>query len=144
MKIALTSVRVLLGLVFTVFGLNGFLHFIPQPGPVPVLAGQFMGALIQSHYMAAVFALQLVCGVLLLANRYIPLSLALLAPVIVNILLFHILMMPAGLPLPAVVACLWLVLASRFRSAFSGLWEQRADSNGFERDARTKTAASHA
>src|SRR5580692_1667310 len=91
MKTASTVARYLAGVIFLIFGLNGFLHFIPLPPPSGV-AGQFMGALFVSHYLTLVFAFQVISGVLLLANRYVPLALAILAPVIVNILSFHALM----------------------------------------------------
>jgi len=98
MKIAATIARYLLGLMFLVFGLNGFLHFIPaQPMPKG-LALQYVSALGQSHYMVPVFLLQVVGGALLLLNRFVPLALVLLGPVIVNILLYHLLMAPEGLP----------------------------------------------
>jgi|SRR5208337_195689 len=118
MKLAATIARYLLGLIFTVFGLNGFLHFLPM-GTVPPLAAQFIGALIQSHYMAVVYALQLACGLLLLANRYVPLALTILGAIIFNIILFHIFMAPAGLPLAALVTLLWAVVAWRTRSVFA-------------------------
>ena len=85
MKTASTIARYLAGVIFLVFGLNGFLNFIPLPPPGGI-AGQFMGALYASHYLCLIFALQVIGGVLLLANRYVPLALAILAPVIVNIL----------------------------------------------------------
>jgi hypothetical protein len=122
MKIITTIARYLLGFLFTLFGLNGFLHFLPM-GPVPPLAGQFYGAMVQSHYMAVVFALQLICGLLLLANRYVPLALTILGPVIFNIILFHVFMEPSGLPLAAVVTVLWAVLAYRARSVFATLFQ---------------------
>ena len=121
MKIVSTIARFLLGLTFTVFGLNGFLNFIPAT-PIPPLAVQFAGALVQSHYMTVVFVLELAGGLLLLANRYVPLALTILAPIIVNIVLFHLFMAPAGLPLAFVVVLLWMVLAYNVRSAFSGLF----------------------
>ena len=102
MKIVTVIARLLLGVIFLVFGLNGFLHFIPMPPPAG-LAGQFLGALFVSHYLVFVFLLQVIPGVLLLINRYVPLALTLLGPIIVNIVLFHALMAPSGLPL-AVVA----------------------------------------
>jgi putative oxidoreductase len=89
MKYVFVMARLLLGLIFTVFGLNGFLHFIANP-PLAGLAGQFMGALAGSHYYVVVFGTQLIGGVLLLSNRYVPLALTLLGPVLVNILSFHI------------------------------------------------------
>ena len=114
--------RYLAGVVFLVFGLNGFLNFIPMPPPAGI-AGQFMGALYASHYLWLIFALQLVAGVLLLANRYVPLALAMLAPVIVNILSFHVLMAPSGLPLALFVAVLWAVIFVDVRPAFAALFQ---------------------
>ena len=102
MKIASMISRYLLGLVFVVFGLNGFLHFIPQ-GPMPTgVAGEFMATIMmESHYMVPVFAFQVIGGVLLLINRYVPLGLTILAPIIVNILIVHTLLLPArGPPRP--------------------------------------------
>jgi putative oxidoreductase len=127
MKIASPIVRVLLGLIFTVFGLNGFLHFIPLPLPSGA-AGQFMGAMFTSHYYVAVFAVQVAGGILLLSNRYVPLALTLLGPIIVNILLFHALMAPDGLPMAVIVAVLWNVLFFRVRSAFAGFFQQKVES----------------
>jgi putative oxidoreductase len=127
MKIVSTAARVLLGLVFTVFGLNGFLHFIPM-GPLPAgLAGQYVAALAMSHYMSVVFAFELVSGVLLLLNRYVPLALAALAGIILNILLFHIFMAPAGLPLALVTAILWIGAIWNVRAAFAGLLRSRPE-----------------
>jgi putative oxidoreductase len=122
MKFVATTARYLLGLLFTVMGLNGFLHFIPM-GPMPPLAGQFFGALVESHYMAIIFALQIAAGLLLLATPYLALAVAILAPIVVNIDLVHIFMAPAGLPLAAVVTLLWGVLAYRVRSAFFPLFK---------------------
>ena len=97
MKIAIHIARVLLAVMFLVFGLNGFFHFLPQ-GPMPSgLAGQFFGVLMASHYYVAIFLVQVVSGALFLANRYVPLALVLIAPVIVNILLYHVLMNPGGI-----------------------------------------------
>jgi uncharacterized membrane protein YphA (DoxX/SURF4 family) len=123
MKIVSTISRYLLGFIFVVFGLNGFLHFIPLPPP-PGTAGAFMGALFVSHFLVVVYLLQLVPGILLLAGRYVPLALVLLGPVIVNIFLFHAFMSPSGLPLALVVVVLWVVVARSVSSAFSGLFQQ--------------------
>jgi putative oxidoreductase len=126
MKIAALIARYLLGLVFFVFGLNGFLHFIPT-GPMPTgLAGQFANVLFQSHYMYIVSALQVIGGALLLVNRYVPLALTLLGPVIVNIFFFHLLMEHTGLPLAIVVVILWGILFLRYRESFAGIFVQRA------------------
>ena len=125
MKTASTIARYLSGVIFLVFGLNGFLHFIPLPPPSGV-AGQFMGALFVSHYLTLIFALQVIGGVLLLANRYVPLALAILAPVIVNILSFHALMAPSGLPLALFVTVLWALVFVHVRAAFAGFFQARA------------------
>jgi putative oxidoreductase len=100
------------------------LHFIPLPPPDGV-AGQFMGALYASHYLMVIFAFQVIAAVLLLVNRYVPLAVAVLAPVIVNILSFHALMAPSGLPLALFVAILWAVTFVNVRPAFAGLFQSR-------------------
>jgi putative oxidoreductase len=127
MKIASTISRYLLGLIFLTFGLNGFLNFIHMPPPTGV-AAQFFGALFVSKLYVVIFALQIVPAVLLLANRYVPLALTILAAIIVNILSFHILMAPAGLPLALFVAILWILVFISVRSAFSGLFQSRLPS----------------
>jgi putative oxidoreductase len=125
MKTVSLIARILLGLIFVVFGLNGFLNFIPMPPPTG-LAGQYLGALFVSHYLVAVFLLQLAGGSLLLANRFVPLALVLLGPVVVNVLLFHATMDPAGLPLALVVTVLWLTVFFGARRAFAGVFAIRA------------------
>jgi putative oxidoreductase len=124
MKTTTVIARLLLGLIFLVFGLNGFLHFIPATPPSGT-AGQFVGALFVSHYLVPIFLLQIISAVLLLANRYVPLALTLLATIIVNILLFHALMLPSGLGLAIVVTVLWIVVFLSVRSAFAGLLQPR-------------------
>jgi putative oxidoreductase len=125
LRIAALIARILLGLIFFVFGLNGFLNFIPM-GPLPSgPAGQFLGALMQSHYVFVVSALQVASGVLLLVNRYVPLALVLLGPVIVNIFFFHLFMDRRGLALAIVVVILWGIVALRHRQYFSGIFVQR-------------------
>lgn len=124
MKIVPVVARYLLGFVFLVFGLNGFLHFLPMAQPEGV-AGQFLGALFVSHYLVVIFLFELIPAVLLLINRYVPLALTVLAPVIVNILGFHVFMAPAGLPLALVVAVLWIAAFFGVRSAFAGLFQPR-------------------
>jgi putative oxidoreductase len=129
MRIASVIARYLAGIIFLVMGLNGFLNFIPFPPPGGI-AAQFMGALYASHYLWVIFAFQLVAGVLLLVNRYVPLAVAVLAPVIVNILTFHALMAPSGLPLAIFVAVLWAAIFIDVRRAFSGLFQSRVDRPG--------------
>jgi putative oxidoreductase len=125
MRIASVVARYLLGLIFLVFGLNGFFHFIPMPPPTGV-AGQFFGAIFASHYWTVIFGLQVLGGVLLLVNRYVPLALVILGPIIVNILFFHFLMAPAGLPLALLVAILWTVVAFRNKQYLSSIFVPRA------------------
>src|ERR1700722_11291822 len=124
MRIASLIAQYLVGVIFLVFGLNGFLHFIPMPPPEGI-AGQFMGVLFVSHYLTAVFAVQVIAAVLLLVNRYVPLALAALAPVIVNILCFHVLMAPSGLPLALFVALLWALAFIDVKAALAGLFQPR-------------------
>ncbi len=92
MKYVILAVRVLLGAGFLFFGLNILLHFLPQP-PIAGDAGTFAVILAQHHWMNFVGVIQVIAGVLLLVNRYVPLALALLAPLLVNILLFHMLLL---------------------------------------------------
>jgi uncharacterized membrane protein YphA (DoxX/SURF4 family) len=121
MKIATIIARSLLGLIFVVFGSNMFLHFIPMPPPPEGPARDFMTTLFVSHYLYVVGALQVGGGLLLFAGRWVPLGLTLLGPVIVNILCFHVLMAPAGLPMAIVVSLLALFLLWRYREHFAGL-----------------------
>jgi hypothetical protein len=124
MKITALIVRLLLGLVFFVFGLNAFLHFIPAVLPTG-LAGQFVTVLVQSHWVYFVGAVQAVSGALLLVNRYVPLALALLGPVIVNILLYHFLLDFTGAPVAIIVAIFWLFLFFYYRKYFTSLFVQK-------------------
>ena len=121
MKIIVTIARIILGCVFVFFGLNFFLQFLHMPPPPSGPAGDFAKALFVSHYFYAVGGLQVVGGMLCLAGRFVPLGLTLLGPVIVNILLFHILLNPAGMPLAFVVSVLALIVLWHHRAAFAGL-----------------------
>ena len=121
MAILATIARYLLALVFIVFGLNGFLHFIPQPPPPSELAQQYFTVMFASHYLIFVFGLQLIAGVLFLFRRTVPLALTVAGPLIVNILLFHALMDPGGIVPGLVVTALWFVVFWQFRAAFFGI-----------------------
>ena len=126
MKIAVLISRLLLGLISLVFGLNGFLNFLNM-GPMPTgLAGQFIGALALSHYYWVVAGLQIIGGVLLLVNRFVPLALVLLGPVIVNIICYHVFLNPSGVVPAAVVTVLWLIVFYGNRQHFSGIFVQRS------------------
>lgn len=121
MKIATIIARVLLGLMFFVFGLNPFLKFMPMP-PLEGVWGQFLGALFVSHFVWVIGATQVVSGALFLIGRYVPLAIVLSGPVLLNIVTYHATMHPAGAQ-PAVLAVIcWLLLFWRYRASFAPLW----------------------
>lgn len=121
MKIATIIVRSLLGLMFSVFGLNIFFNFMPMPPSPEGPARNFTMALAVSHYFYVVGALEVVGGALLLAGRFVAFGLTLLGPVIVNILCVHVFLEPSGLPMAIVVSALALFLLWRYREPFLGL-----------------------
>jgi putative oxidoreductase len=124
MKYAIIIARVLLGLVFAVFGSNAFLHFIPMP-PMQGQAGAFIGALVGSGYIYVIALLQVVGGLLLLIGaRFVPLSLTLLGPVIVNIMLYHIFLDQSGLAMACVISTLALFLLWVYRYRFPAIFQQ--------------------
>ena len=125
MKIATIVVRILLGLMFVVFGSNAFLKFMPMPELPHNPAGDFIRSMVESGYIYAIGAFQVAGGALLLLGRYVPLGLTLLGPIVVNIVLYHIFMDRAGMPMAAIVAALWLFLVWRYRDAFAGLLRAR-------------------
>src|SRR6185369_8403332 len=115
-----TVARILMGLLFFVFGLNGFLQFIPQPKtPMPEEAIAFAGALMKTGYMMQMVAgTQVIVGALLLLNRFVPLALALIAPVVVNIVAFHLFLKAPGNPIAFAVLAIELYLAWAYRSSY--------------------------
>ena len=120
-----TAARLFLGLVFTVFGLNFFLHFIPTPPPQP-RAAAFAGALFGSGYFFPLLKVtEVVAGLLLLGGRFVPLALAVLAPIVINIVCFHLFLEPSGIPLPLVVLAAELYLAWTYRAAFAPMLKAR-------------------
>jgi hypothetical protein len=126
MKIVTMIARYLLGLMFLVFGSNMFLNFIQAPMPTG-LAGQFTAALFAAHYFYVVGAIQVVSGILLLANRYVGLGLTLLAPVLFNILVYHLLMNPGGIGMGAFATLLWLLVGWEHRIVFERLFAARLE-----------------
>jgi hypothetical protein len=126
-----TGARILMGLMFFVFGLNGFLHFIPEPKtPMPEGAAAFAGALMRTGYMfPLVMGTQAIVGTLLLLNRFVPLALALIAPIIVGIVTFHIFLAPSGLVIAGVVLALELYLAWAYRNAFRPMLVMRTNAS---------------
>jgi hypothetical protein len=126
MKFAVLGARLVLGLIFVVFSLNYFLHFLPQP-EMTEAGGRFIGALVGSGYVFPVIkVVELVGGILLLVGVLVPLALTLLAPVIVNIVLFHLFLDPASLGLGVVILALEIFLAWVYRDSFKGVLELRA------------------
>ena len=122
MKYVIIVVRVLLGLMFAVFGSNAFLHFIPMP-PMEGQAGAFIGALVSSGYIYAIAGLQVVEGLLLLiGNRFVPLGLTLLGPVIVNIVLYHMFLDHMANPIAIVVSIFALFLLWVYRDKFPAIF----------------------
>ena len=127
MKTRATIARIVLGLVFFASGLSGFLLIAHPPAPPPGLAGEFQEVFFRSYWVLFVDGVELLAGILLLANRYVPLALAMLAAVIANIIVFHLTMAPLGLPIAAIVAALWTIVALRYRASFAPLLVQQPD-----------------
>ena len=124
LKYIIHPLRILLGLLFVVFGANAFLHFIPMPPPPAGDASDFSHALMNSGYMYFIAALQIIGGLcLLLPSRFVALGLTLLGPVIVNILLFHIFLNRSGLPLAIVISLGALFLLWVYRYKFPAIFE---------------------
>src|SRR5271170_6908110 len=129
MKIVSVIARYLLGLIFVVFGLNGFLNFIHQPPPANPVAIQFLVAVSSSHFAAFFFAVQLIGGLLLISGFFVPLALTVLAAELYNILAFHLTLSP-GIA-PALVACvLWVLVFLQYRNSFNGVLAARTAARG--------------
>ena len=126
MKITVTIARILLGLVFFAAGLSGFLLIAHPPAPPPGLAGAFQDVFFRSRWALFVDGVELIAGIFLLSNRYVPLAVVLLGAVIANIIVFHVTMQPMGLPIAAIVAALWGVVAAQYRPTFAPLFVQKA------------------
>ena len=121
MKIVTIIARILLGLIFVFFGSNGFLHFLPMP-PLPQgVTGEYLHAFFASGYVYVISGFQVAGGLLLLIGRFVPLGLTILAAIIVNIWVFHLLMAPEGLPPAVVVTILELFLVWSYRASFAGI-----------------------
>ena len=129
MKIVSVIARYLLGLMFTVFGLNGFLNFIHQPPPANPLALQFFMAVGASHFAAFFFAVQLLAGLLLLSGFFVPLALTLLAAELYNIFAFHLTLAP-GIAPALVASVLWVLVFLQYRESFKGLLAAKPAAQG--------------
>ena len=122
----ITAARILLGLIFFVFGLDGFLHFVPQPAPVGN-AAVFIGGLAATGYFFPLLkGVELLAGAALLANRFVPLALTVLAPIVVNIVAFHAVMAPQGMPMAGAILLAQLGLAWAHRKSFAPLLASRS------------------
>ena len=122
MKIVFMSAKYLLGLIFTIFGLNGFLNFIHQPPPTNPLAIQFFVAISSSHFAAFFFAVQLIGGLLLLSGYFVPLALTLLAAELYNILAFHLTLAPASIVPALIASVLWVLVFLQYRKSFENIF----------------------
>lgn len=122
MKIANHAARIVLGLLFFVFGLNGFLQFLPMP-PLAERPGAFMGALAATGYMFPLIkSIEVAAGAALLAKRFVPLALLALAPIVVNIAAFHLFLSFDGYPMVALMIGLGGFLAWQHRASFRPLF----------------------
>jgi uncharacterized membrane protein YphA (DoxX/SURF4 family) len=126
MKIAVLVARILLGLIFFVFGANNVLHFLPMPAMKPSDGTTFSMLLISHHYMTVVGLLMVISGLLLLVGRFVPLALTILGPILVNILMYHAMMQPeagVGAAIPGIVATvLEVFLILVYRKSFYTLF----------------------
>jgi putative oxidoreductase len=126
-SIAVASARVVLGLIFFVFGLNFFLHFLPTPPSAGGVAESFVGGLFQSGYFFPVLkGIEVVAGALLLARLFVPLTLVILAPISLHILLFHVFLAPESVAMSVVILALNLYLAWAYRDYYKPLLQYKS------------------
>jgi putative oxidoreductase len=125
MKISAIVARYLLGLIFTIFALNGFLNFIHQPPPSNPLALQFLGSVSESHFAGFFFAIQLLGGLLLLSGYFVPLALTLLAAELYNILAFHLTLAPSTIGPALVASALWVLVFLQYRESFHSIFSAK-------------------
>ncbi|MDJ0841025.1 MAG: DoxX family protein [Acidobacteriota bacterium] len=134
------AARILLGLMFFVFGLNGFFHFLPQPAPEGA-AAQFMGGLAAAPYFFPMLkGAELLIGLALLGNRFVPLALTILAPISVNIIAYNFFMSPSGIGISLFLAVLQIYLMWSYREAYKGTLAVRVQLNTTEQQTAPKTA----
>lgn len=131
MKIAIHIARILLGLPFLVFGLNGFFEFLEPPQPPTQDAAAFIGALAgANHFWTLLKGTEVVCGLLLVAGVYVPLALTVLAPILLNILVYHLALDPSGTPLAGGLVVLEVFLAWSYRTHLKGVLRTMAQPSG--------------
>jgi putative oxidoreductase len=125
MRIASLIARILLGIIFVVFGLNGLHPFLPSP-PLTGPVAEFLQAMYVSHYLVFTAGVQVIAGLMLLTNKFVPLALVTLGAVLSNILVLHITMYPAGLPPALLATLLWVIAALPWRHYFAPLFALNA------------------
>jgi uncharacterized membrane protein YphA (DoxX/SURF4 family) len=126
MKVATIILRILLGLVFVAFGINKLHQFFPTGSAPTGVAADFIGAMVSTKYFAIVGFLEALGGLFLIANRFVPLGLTILGPIIVNIFLTGLLMDQHGIPMAGAVVAVWLLLFWRYKNNFTPLFEAKA------------------
>lgn len=111
-----TGSRIILGLIFFVFGLNGFFRFLPlEPPPQEAVAFP------ARYFFPLVKVVETACGALFLVNRYVPLATIVITPVVVNIFFFHLFLDMTNMPMAVVLVVLNLILGLAYRESFAGL-----------------------
>ncbi|MCC6275366.1 MAG: DoxX family membrane protein [Leptospiraceae bacterium] len=128
MKKIILAVRILLGLIFTVFGLNGFFNFLPMPAPAPEAGAFFMALMATKYFLPVLKVTETVCGLLLLSDFFVPLALTILAPITINIFLFHTFLDRGGLIMAVAVVAMNAFLAYGYRNSYTGVLTAKADS----------------
>lgn len=122
--------RILMGLAFAASGFMGLFKLMPQPKDLPPAVSEFMGAMMNTHYFfPLLFVTQLLVGLLLLLNLFVPLALVLIMPVLVNIILYHIFLQPSGIVPGAILMALELYLAWVYRRAYCPMLVMKARPN---------------
>ncbi len=115
--------RYLLGILLAVFGLNGFFHFLPMPAPPAGVGGQYMAAMVASHYMTVVFAFEVLCGFLLVSGFFVRLALVISGALLANIIIYHALMAQGGVTIALILTLFWLFAALRDEGFFASIFE---------------------
>jgi len=127
-KAVSVAARISLGIVFGVFGFHGFVHFLPNPPYIPPFAMTFAVTMATTHFAWFVFGVQVIAGMLVLFNRYVPFAIVMLGAVLANIFAFHITMWPQAIfPMPIIALVLWFLTAWPIRSQFAPIFAQKVE-----------------
>jgi hypothetical protein len=128
MKLVVFGARLIMGLIFLIFGMNKIVTFWHMPMPTGD-AGALMVLMFTHHWLVFYGFIEAASGLMLLLGRYVPLALTLLAGVGINILLFHITLEPGAIPLPLFLAVLELVLVYAYRDSFAGIFASKPEAS---------------